>query len=79
MIICSYCYDAEDGIVFLPFFSLGFGHWHVQTHESVGWSEDDGGDQEGDELWSAAAGQLHRQNTSKCLLSKTTYSLLNKE
>ena len=56
--------DAEDVLSTLLF--SGFGHWHVQTHESAGWSEDHGGDQEGDELWSAAAGQLHRQDTGWC-------------
>ncbi len=51
---------------FLSLFYSGFGHWHVKTHESAGWSEDYGGDKEGDKLWSAAAGQLHRQDTGRC-------------
>lgn len=45
----------------------GIGNWHVQTHEPVGWSKDNGGNQEGDKLWGSAVGQLHRQDAGKRL------------
>lgn len=38
--------------------SSGARHRYVQTHELLGWHEDDGGDQEGDQSGSPAAGQL---------------------
>ena len=50
-------------IISLMSFTLqGTGNRHVQTHEPAGWSEDDGWNQEGDKLWSAAIRQLHRQD-----------------
>lgn len=37
-------------------FLQGLSDGYVQTHEPAGRSEDDGGDEEGHQFWSAAAG-----------------------
>lgn len=44
---------------------LGASNRHVQAHESTGWSENNGGNQEGDQLWCPAAGQLLWQDTGQ--------------
>ena len=44
---------------------LGASNRYVQAHESTGWSENNGGNQEGDQLWCPAAGQLLWQNTGQ--------------
>lgn len=41
----------------------GVGNRHVQTHEFAGWPQDDGGNQESDKFWSAAARPLHWSDT----------------
>lgn len=44
---------------------LGASNRHVQTYESAGWPEDDGGNKESDQLRCVAAGQLLRQDTGE--------------
>ncbi len=43
----------------------GASNRHVQAHESTGWSENYGGNQEGDQLRCPAAGQLLWQDTGE--------------
>lgn len=45
--------------------SPGVGNRHVQAHEPAGGSQNYGGDQEGDQLWSVVTRQLLRQDTGE--------------
>lgn len=45
----------------------GFGNRYVETHEFAGRSQDDGGNQEGDKFWSAAAWSLYGSYTGRMI------------
>lgn len=60
-------YLSQTFFCVLLFFLVfqGASNRHVQTHESAGWPEDHGRNEESDQLWCVAAGQLLRQDTGE--------------
>lgn len=61
----SSCWTPERSLNGRFLLFPGVGNRHVQAHESAGGSQNYGGDQEGDQLWSVVTRQLLRQDTGE--------------